>query len=196
MARGERTEQRRQRLSRPSESDSNGRMPPADLARCFPPIAGPGARALILGSMPGVASLQAGQYYAHPRNAFWPIMGELFDAGLDLPYAKRCARLKRAGLAVWDVLSECRRAGSLDSAFDCETERPNDFAAFFSRHADIQRIYFNGQKAEGAFRRHVLPSLENELPELVESLRLPSTSPAHAGMRFRDKLAAWREIIR
>ena len=88
----------------------------SDQARCFPPIASPDARILILGSMPGRASLAAGQYYAHPRNAFWPIMGSLLDFDASRDYPARVDALKVAGIAVWDILDSCHRPGSLDSA--------------------------------------------------------------------------------
>jgi len=99
------------------------------IIRSFEPIATPNARVLILGSMPGVASLEAGQYYAHPQNAFWRIMGELVGAGLEKPYDERARILKANGVALWDVLQSCIRPGSLDS--DIRDEVPNDFAAFF-----------------------------------------------------------------
>lgn len=173
-----------------SDMKSNSRP----LARSFPPIADVNARALVLGSMPGVASLEAGQYYAHPRNAFWPIMGELFGAGAELPYPQRCDQLRRAGLALWDVLQECRRQGSLDTNIERDSEQPNDFADFLARCSRIERIYFNGQKAETAFRRHVLPILDDAVAVRLRRQRLPSTSPAHAGMGFDNKLALWRVI--
>lgn len=156
----------------------------------FPPVAAPGARVLVLGSMPGEASLAARRYYAHPRNAFWPIMGELFGAGPDLGYRERLTRIKRAGIALWDVLASCRRKGSLDSAIDEKSIEPNDFAAFFARHRRIRHVCFNGAAAERCFRRRVLPPL-GALGEELEFRRLPSTSPAHASLSLRDKLAAW-----
>jgi hypoxanthine-DNA glycosylase len=156
----------------------------------FPPIASEKSRVLILGSMPGEASLKAGQYYAHPRNAFWRIMGELFGAGPELPYDQRVKRLDHAGIALWDSLHSCVRPGSLDASITAE--EPNDFAAFFAKYPRVKHIYFNGAKAEAVFRRHVLPSLPNDQHILV---RLPSTSPAHAAIPFEVKVRAW-SIIR
>lgn len=160
--------------------------------RGFAPIAAADARVLVLGSMPSAASLAAQQYYAHPRNAFWPLMGELFDAGPGLPYAERAARLRAAGVAVWDVLAACRRDGSLDAAIDPASMQINDFPAFFAAHPGITRVFFNGGTAEAVFRRWVLRRLDPlALPALV---RLPSTSPAHAGRSLAAKLAAWRAL--
>ena len=158
----------------------------------FPPIGRPDAAVLILGSMPGVASLAANQYYAHPRNAFWGIMGALFKAGPDLAYEKRVARLMARRIAVWDVLKTCVRGGSLDSSIVEGSIVPNDFAGFFAEHRRIKRVCFNGTKAEHTFRRHVLPGLSG-IEECIEFVRLPSTSPAHAGASFQKKLAAWRK---
>ena len=166
------------------------------LARSFPPIADQWARVLVLGSMPGVASLGAGEYYAHPRNAFWPIMGELFGAGPALPYAARRERLQAAGVAVWDVLKSCRRVGSLDTAIERESERPNDFAKFFAAHTAVRLVAFNGQKAQAAFKRHVMPTLDAAMLDRLEFVRLPSTSPAHAGRSLAAKLEAWRSVLR
>ncbi len=158
----------------------------------FPPIARKDAKVLILGSMPGVASLAANQYYAHPRNAFWGIMDALFEAGPDLAYTNRVARLMTQRIAVWDVLKTCVRGGSLDSSIVEETIVPNDFAEFFAVHRKIEKVCFNGTKAENAFRRYVLPGLTG-IKARVEFVRLPSTSPAHAGQSFEKKLAAWRK---
>ena len=162
------------------------------LSHGFPPVAAPGARVLILGSMPGQASLRAGQYYAHERNAFWRIMGDLLGAGPELPYAQRLERLTAVGIALWDVIAACERAGSLDADIVGHSVAPNDFAAFFAVHRNIARVFFNGAAAETAFRRRVLPGL----PDLSLRLsRLPSTSPAHAALGYADKLAAWAALL-
>lgn len=165
------------------------------LARSFPPIAAPDARVLILGSMPGVASLEAQRYYAHPRNAFWRIVGELYGFEPSLPYEARCERLRAAGVAVWDVLKSCRREGSLDSAIERDSEEANDFAGFLANHRQVGLIAFNGRKAETAFRRHVVPALDGPTRERLGLVLLPSTSPAHAGVAYEEKLAAWRGAL-
>jgi TDG/mug DNA glycosylase family protein len=157
----------------------------------FAPVENANATILILGSMPGIASLEAGEYYAHPRNLFWRILGELAGAGPSLPYLRRIKALKSARIALWDVLESCARAGSLDSAIDDDTLRPNDFESFFLRHPRITRVFFNGSKAESCFRTRVMTTVE--LPPL-EYRRLPSTSPAHAALSYAQKLKAWRVI--
>lgn len=157
---------------------------------CFPPASRKDANVLILGSMPGRESLRRHQYYAHPANAFWKIMGELTGAQPELPYRERLARLHLARIALWDVLASCERASSLDAHI--RNESVNDFAAFFARHPHVRRVCFNGAKAEQSFRRFVLG--KQALPEL-EYCRLPSTSPAHAGMRYTGKLEAWRAAL-
>lgn len=162
------------------------------LLRAFPPVADDQASVLILGSMPGEASLKAAEYYAHPRNAFWPIMGVLVGAGPALPYAARLARLQAAGIALWDVIAACERPGSLDSRIAPDSVQANDFAAFFAAHRGIARVFFNGGMAEAAFRRHALPRLGGLSLQMI---RLPSTSPAHAARSFADKLAAWSAIV-
>ena len=165
----------------------------SDQARCFPPIATPDARVLILGSMPGRASLAAGQYYAHPRNAFWPIMASLLDFDASRDYPARVDALKVAGIAVRDILDSCHRPGSLDSAIADDSLVANDLPGFLVAHAEIHHVFFNGAKAESCFRRHIKLTMAE--PQ-IGFARLPSTSPAHAGMSFEKKLEAWRAVTR
>jgi len=155
----------------------------------FPPVVSPNSKVLVLGSMPGEVSLKAEQYYAHPRNAFWRIMGELFGAGLSLPYQERLVALDSAGIALWDSLRACTRPGSLDSAI--RDEEANNFAALFASFPKITHVFFNGAKSEAAFRRHALPTLSGSQRVFA---RLPSTSPAHAGQDFQQKLTRWKRI--
>jgi TDG/mug DNA glycosylase family protein len=160
--------------------------------RGFPPIARPGAVTLILGSMPSRESLRQQQYYAHPRNSFWPILCQLF--GLEpLDYTSRAEQVSRRGIAIWDVLKTCFRSGSLDSDIDDSSITTNDFGDFFLHHPSIERVFFNGAKAEAVYRRHVLPTLPVKYSSLTLQ-RLPSTSPAHAGMTVAEKMKAWKVI--
>jgi double-stranded uracil-DNA glycosylase len=163
--------------------------------RSFPPIENQGAGILILGSMPGKESLRAGQYYAHPRNAFWPIMGELIGAAPALPYEARTIILKSAGIALWDVLASCTRHSSMDADIEVDSIFTNDFASFFLKHPNITQIFFNGAMAEQCFRKHVQPLhgfMSMDRP--MQYQRLPSTSPAYASMRYEHKLSAWTVV--
>lgn len=160
----------------------------------FPPIAAPGARVLILGSLPGAASLAAGQYYAHPRNGFWPIMGALVGAHPALPYRERCAALARAGIALWDACHAAERPGSLDAAIVAGSVVPNDFTDLFAACPRIAALFHNGAASAALYRRLVLPGLPHAwaaLPRMV----LPSTSPAHAGRSIAEKQALWRRAL-
>jgi hypoxanthine-DNA glycosylase len=158
----------------------------------FGPVADQRSRILILGSMPGVASLAKAQYYGHPRNAFWPIMGELFGATPQLEYPSRLQRLLSNHVALWDVLMSCQRPGSLDADIEAGTERANDFSSLLGPGSTIRAIFFNGVTAQRLFNRHVANAID--APERFERLRLPSTSPAHAAMSLAEKLQAWKQI--
>ena len=158
----------------------------------FPPISGADAQVLILGSMPGAMSLRLQQYYGHPQNAFWRIVGEILGFDATVSYAQRTAALVQRKVALWDVLEACVREGSLDASIDSASIVPNDFAGFFARHAGIRRVCFNGATAENVYRKHVLSHVATT--HQIEYVRLPSTSPAHAGMRYAAKVFAWQVI--
>ena len=142
---------------------------------------------LILGSFPSTASLAAQQYYAHPQNQFWRILGAVLDQPLkEMDYADRIAAVQAAGIAVWDVFASCERAGSLDTAIRDAMRNP--LAALQESAPALRRICFNGRMAARRIR---------EVEALgFEALVLPSTSPAHAGMSFAEKLARWRSALR
>jgi double-stranded uracil-DNA glycosylase len=159
----------------------------------FPPIESSSARLLILGTMPGVASLRAGEYYAHPQNAFWRIAGTIMGFDPASPYEVRVALMRAAGIAIWDVLRSCTRHSSLDSDIVHATAVPNDLPAFLGAHPGIRRICFNGAKAQALYARHVVPRLAVG-PE-VHYLRLPSTSPANASVPWTQKLQAWQAAL-
>ena len=152
----------------------------------FPPSAMPDARILILGSMPGAESLRKQQYYAFPHNAFWRIMGEIWGFAPDLPYLDRLAALRHCGVALWDVLASCERAGSLDTAI--ARPIPNDISGLLRRCPGIRIIGCNGG-ASGRYLKRFFPDLE--VPVVV----LPSTSPAAARLRYADKVAAYRDAL-
>ena len=166
----------------------------ASFSRGFPPVFSPGARVLILGSLPGARSLEARQYYAQPRNAFWRIMGALYGASPELAYEARLARLTEHGVALWDVLAAGQRPGSLDSAIVRPTAVTNEFALFFELNPSIRSICFNGAAAAELYRRKVLPALDPRFAGIARRT-LPSTSPAHARMPFAEKLAHWSAAL-
>ncbi len=159
--------------------------------RSFPPILGRAPRVLVLGSMPSPASIAAGGYYGHPRNLFWPIMGELFGAGPELPYGERVRRLQRAGVAVWDVAHRCLRRKSADSSI-AEVE-PNDVPGLLARRRTIRALFFNGRTPAALFERLILPELGPRARALPRTV-LPSTSPANASIPPAEKLRRWRAL--
>jgi TDG/mug DNA glycosylase family protein len=169
---------------------ASGAMP---TIHSFPPIHSPAAERLILGSMPGKASLSAQQYYAHPRNHFWGFMASLLGTPESAPYAERCSVLVANRIALWDVLRACTRSSSLDADIDETSIVTNDFHGFLSVHPNLRVIYFNGVKAEQIYLRYVLPQLPEHLRGIAR-LRLPSTSPANAAIPAAVKLQQWRVI--
>lgn len=171
-------------------------MPQADAALLtgFAPILPPTPRVLVLGSMPSEASLSAGQYYAHPRNAFWPIMRVLLQLDASTTYADCVAALQRHGVALWDVVHQCRRVGSLDSAIDMSSVVLNDIGGLLQQHASIRAIFCNGGAASDLFQRH----FGKQLPQLgrdIQVLRMPSTSPANARLSLQLKCEYWRVLL-
>lgn len=169
-------------------------MSAAQSLKGLPPLINPAsARTLILGSMPSEASLAEQAYYAHPRNQFWPLMEALFGVARDLPYPQRCKKLVAHNVAVWDVLSQCLREGSLDSSIVESSIVPNDIGGFLQSHHTIQHVFFNGHKSRQIFKRYIadkVSSLERE----ITYQRLPSTSPANAGLSLDEKLQSWRVV--
>ena len=156
----------------------------------FPPVARADARILILGSLPGQRSIAAQQYYAHPQNAFWRIMRDLF--GVDGDYAQRCALLTASGIALWDVLHSSIRPGSMDADIRLDSATANDFRDFVAAHASLRLVAFNGRKARQLFNSLVAPT---GVADGLGQVLLPSTSPAYASLAYPDKLAAWRQAL-
>jgi TDG/mug DNA glycosylase family protein len=162
-------------------------------SECLASVGQADALVLILGSMPGKLSLAQQQYYAHPRNAFWKIIAQLFGFNADISYAEKLLALQHYKLALWDVIQSCERQGSLDSNIDNATITSNDFASFFRQHPQITHVFFNGSKAYQEYHKRVMPLL----PEPWHSIactRLPSTSPAMASLTIEQKLIAWAQI--
>lgn len=161
----------------------------------FAPRARPDARTLILGSLPGRRSLELRQYYGAPQNAFWRIMAEITGVPPDADYEVRVAGLLSCGIALWDVLASARRPGSLDANIDRRSLVVNDFQSFFAQHRRIERVCCNGGTALALYRRLVLPTVDAAARSLP-LIGLPSTSPAHAAMRYADKRRRWLEALR
>lgn len=163
---------------------------PAPALKGLPPILGDDARVLVLGSMPGDESLRRREYYGHPRNHFWRIIQDLFLIPRDLPYGVRVEALRGAGVAVWDVLASCHRQGSLDAAIDRASMRVNAIESLVRSQPRLGRIVFNGAFAEQVYRAAIKAQVDAVRP--VDTVRLPSTSPANASFSYERKLAAWR----
>ena len=156
----------------------------------FAPIARPDARVLILGTVPSRHSLEAGEYYAHPRNTFWPIIERLFAREIGLDYAARTSLLQDAKVALWDVLQAAERLGSLDA--DIKEPVANDFVGFFEGHRAVRTVFFKGTTARSLWERHVAHTLPAGFD--LRLATLPSTSPANAALYLEGKLAAWEAV--
>ena len=160
------------------------------MPECFPFIADAQTNRMIIGSMPGVASLNAGQYYAHPRNAFWKIVARLFEVPYPFEnYDAKLSLLLKNRIGLWDVFASCDRNGSLDS--DIRNAVTNDFEAFFKRHPNVKVLYFNGGKAYQSFEKSFK---NNSFIQNLTLFPLPSTSPANARLTFNEKTKAWTVI--
>ena len=155
----------------------------------FPPVARSDARLLVLGSLPGARSILEQEYYAHPQNAFWRIMRDIY--GIDGAYEARCEGLVAQRIALWDVLRSSVRPGSMDADIDLDTARENDFESFFAAHSSVSKVLCNGQTAGRLFLKRVMPALDI----VLETEILPSTSPAYASMRYDRKLETWRTAL-
>jgi double-stranded uracil-DNA glycosylase len=160
----------------------------------FAPILGQEATVLILGTLPSQQSLRIQQYYGHPQNAFWRIMGELIGAGPELPYEVRTGLLASKGFAVWDVLASGTRPGSMDAAIDAKSALPNDFESLTAIHPELSLVCFNGKAAAKLFRQLVPTTVQRSF-RAARFVTMPSTSPAYAAMGFSDKLEKWATIL-
>ncbi|MEO4054996.1 DNA-deoxyinosine glycosylase [Solibacillus sp. CAU 1738] len=156
----------------------------------LPPVVDEHTKVLVVGSMPGVQSLEKQQYYGNARNHFWPIISEITGQTIPDDYIKRLELLKAHGIGLWDTIQSCERQGSLDATI--RNEIPNDFAALFKKYPHIKAVFFNGSKAFDVFKKHigfaVLASRDFE--------KMPSTSPIPGKniKSFEEKVEAWREI--
>lgn len=158
----------------------------AERLRGLAPVISSHTRLVVLGSFPGEASLAAGQYYAHPRNQFWPLLSALLGEDLvALGYARRLQRLRAHGVGLWDVIADCTRQGSLDSAI--RDARYNDLARLRRRAPGLVGVAHNGGESARAMRLTAAMGLQ--------CFRLPSSSPANASWSFERKLAAWRQAF-
>ena len=155
------------------------------ICRSFEPVFSPEARVLIVGSMPSVKSLDKAQYYAHPRNAFWPMLFDVFGQELTADYAERKSLIRDNALALWDVAGVCEREGSLDS--DMKDIQLNDFSALYARCPRIHTVLCNGSTAHSLF-------LKSGYSQGKTVIRMPSTSPAYT-MAYVKKLEAWKAAL-
>lgn len=161
--------------------------------RSLDPIIPKCPKILILGSMPGAESLRQQQYYAHPRNAFWYIIEQLSGIDAEAPYLERIAQLKLSNIALWDVIANCDRPGSLDSNIAADSIQLNPIKQLLNQYPTIECIGLNGGKAFELFERHFIQNNNVELA--VQYVQLPSTSPAHARLNKMQKCQLWKQKL-
>lgn len=160
--------------------------------RSIEPIIGQNPRIIILGSMPGIISIKAAQYYANPRNLFWNVLADLFGIDIDVSYESRVEQMRALPIILWDTLKACHREGSLDSKILNTDIEANDITALLKQFPTVQAIAFNGGASAKYFDRLVKPQLPKDLD--IELFKMPSTSPANAGMTREHKLELWRKL--
>ncbi len=168
------------------------------MLKCFGAVIDSKISVLVLGSMPGNKSLEASQYYAHPRNALWPILADIIGFEVSLPYEERLNILLNNHIGLWDVIAQCNRIGSLDSNIVAETIECNDFNLVFRQCMRLEKILFNGKKAYELFHRLVLVKPETEQfiqDKQIDLILLPSTSPANAMLGYQQKLEVWKKVF-
>ena len=159
------------------------------MIKSFMPLIDKNTRILIIGTMPGVVSLKAGEYYAHKQNAFWKIMAKRFNNECEwLDYTEKKNALLKNGIGLWDSLQSCNREGSLDS--DIKNPLPNNFGELFATYPNVQKLLFNGQKAFVFFKKYHDTLLHN-----YDFAIMPSTSPANASVSFAKKYQIWENAL-
>ena len=158
--------------------------------KSFSPRINEKSRVLILGSMPGVKSLEMQEYYAHPQNRFWKVMGKICNCeGLhDMGYEDKIQVLLDNRFALWDVIASCEREGSLDS--NIGNEKPNEIPKLLERYKNIKTICLNGNKAYSAFAKHF-----PDLLKIYICYKMPSTSPANARFKLENLYDKWKEVV-
>ena len=157
--------------------------------KSFAPIADEDSRILILGSMPGIKSLEQQEYYAHPQNRFWRLLALLLQEDVPQDYAAKQALLHKHHLALWDTLGYCECDGRLDS--NIKNEAPNAVVELAGELPHLQAVVCNGGKAGAAFKKY----FAKKMPEQVQIFYLPSTSPAKARLRLEDLAEHWQVIL-
>lgn len=153
----------------------------------FSPIIPYNPKVIILGSLPGDLSIASNEYYAHPQNRFWKILGNIFTMPTS-GYAAKLQILETKQIALWDICKTADREGSMDT--DIKAVVPNDILLLLKTYPTIRHIFFNGQKASHLFKKHILQ------PIPIPQLTLPSTSPANARYSITLLTDIWGEAFR